>query len=662
VLYVGREVLIPIALAILLSFLLSPLVAWLEDWHLHRGAASVIVVGLGLAAAGGLVYVMGDQFVSVIQQLPQYRGELQNKLREIRSHGWIVQKAEQEFRNFSNAATSTQPTAVTSAAVASTTPPTANALFPSAAPTAQKAATTQPDDDHPIPVRIVSNQTLLDIVKDNAGSVFTPLALAFLVVVLVIFMLSTRDDLRDRIIRLVGHGRIDLTTEAMNEVGHRISRYLGALSIVNASYGIVLAGGLWLIGRLLGHGHEFPNVLVWGLLVGLFRFVPYLGIWIGASIPVLLSFAIFPGSSVFFSVIGLIACLEIVVGQFAEPYWYGASTGMSALAVLVAAIFWTWIWGGIGLLLSTPLTACLVVLGKYVPQLHFLDILLGDEPVLSPPVRVYQRLIAGDEDEAADLVRETFEKESLEAAYDQVILPALAMAQHDHRHDRLKTSRLKFIHESLRDVVDELGELARAKQTRKTAAANEQAAKDHKPEEQVPAPRASLPKDCTVNVLCLPAKGVADEIVATMLRQLLELRGYVATSTSSDTLASEMVEMIDRRQAQIVCVSVMPPAATAHARYLCKRIHAQDEKLGMVVGVWLTKADLDKARQQIACTAVLQVVRTMAEAQEQVDQLSHAFRGRGASPTPDDAHSEHESSTMPVTPPVTQSASTESYR
>lgn len=613
-LYFGSEIFVPLALAILLSFLLTPAVRRLERWNVPRVAATVIVVGIGVALIGSIGYVVYHQFVAVVEELPNYRVELSAKWRHFSQHGGVIKKAEQELHNIGAASQpSTQP-ANPSTAIQETLAGTA--LGP-----------TSWTNENPLPVRTVAPpqstlQTTVATISDYAGKFLSPLATAFLVLVLVIFMLLMREDLRDRMIRLIGHGRLNVTTQAIDEAGSRISRYLAALAIVNGAYGATIAAGLWAAGRFFGHGHAFPNVLVWGLLVGLFRFVPYIGIWIGASFPLLLSFAIFPGSAVFFTVLGLFVALEIVVSQFVEPYWYGASTGMSPLAVLVAAVFWTWLWGGIGLLLSTPLTVCLVVMGKYVPGLRFLDVLLGDEPVLPPHVRFYQRLIASDEEEAADLAGDMLKEHTLEQVYDQMIVPALLLAEQDRHHERLEEKRLGEIQQDVREIVDELGDEARAKRVREDAAATEQAAKDQSPGRDQPKPRPPLPKDCHINVLTLPAKGVSDELVAIMLTQLLELRGYCATFATADQLASEMVERIETERAKIVCVSAMPPAAVAHARYLCKRIHARFPDLNMIVGVWHARQDPDRLKDRIACDESVRLVTLLTKAQEELDQLA----------------------------------------
>jgi predicted PurR-regulated permease PerM len=643
-LYFGREVLIPLALAILLAFLLSPPVRWLEKLRTPRTPATLVVVCIAMALMVGTGYLVGMQFTSVIKQLPSYQGELQKKIASLKSHGGFFRKAEQEIHNLNQAATMpTQP--VATAGQANTPTPGANppalvennVLLGGSAPLAGNAAqppTTQPADQTPVPVRIVTDQTAPQWVLQYAETVLSPLATAGLVFVLLIFILLTSDDLRDRMIRLFGHGRLNLTTQAMDEAGTRISRYLGALAVVNTAYGICVAIGLSAIGHFFGHGTAFPNVLVWGLLVGLFRFIPYLGIWIGAAIPILLSFALFPGSTVFLAVLAMFIALEVVVGQFIEPYWYGSSTGMSALAVFVAAMFWTWLWGPIGLLLSTPLTVCLVVMGKYVPQLQFLDIILGDEPVLPPHIKIYQRLVAGDEEEAADLAREMLEKQSVESVYDEVLVPALAIAEQDHHRDRLDPQKLAFVHQNLREVVEELGEEARVRLAKETAAKTKGEATEEKSDPAPIVTRPPLARDCSIKVLCLPAKSESDEIVAIMLAQLLELRGFHASAGSTESLASEMVDLIETQKTDIVCISAMPPSAVAKSRYLCKRIHARFPEVGILVGIWVSKADPNRITRRVACSERVLLATTLAQAQEQIDQMVHPILARAQAAEP----------------------------
>jgi len=603
-LYFGREVFIPLALAILLSFLLTPPVRWLERLSVPRVVATIVVFAIAVGVIGAIGYIVWKQFVVIVNELPRYEGELKNKFHALGSHGGIFRRLARELSNVgaSSSAPQNLPGAV---------PEGAPGTLPGGATPAR-----------PIPVTIVEQNTTAQLLRRYATTILDPLATAGLVLVFVIFMLYNREDLRDRLIRLVGHGRVNVTTQAVDEAATRISRYLSALAIVNSCYALITAAVLWVIGHYLGGGQGLPKVLVLGILVGLFRFVPYVGVWIGASFPLLLSFALFPGYSAFFATLGLFIVLEIVISQFIEPVWYGASTGMSALAVLVAAVFWTWLWGPIGLLLSTPLTVCLVVIGKHVPQLQFLDIMLGDEPVLPPHIRLHQRLIASDEEEAGELVHQLLEEKSLEQAYDEVLLPALALAQRDHHSGRLDEHRYEFVRQNVRDLVEELAEAERARRARQGAAATEQQAKDRPAEPPPPEPRPRLPRDCIVNVVCLPARDDADEIVASMLAHLLELRGYCAMTASVNSLASEMADMIDKQRTDVVGVSALPPAAVAHARYLCMRIHARFPEINLIVGLWTAKGDPAKARRRIACAETVAVVTTLAQAQHEIDQMA----------------------------------------
>lgn len=634
-LFFGREVLIPLALAILLSFLLTPAVRWLERVRLPRTPAVLIVVLISVGVLGGIGYIVSRQFVSIVDQLPEYEGQLRTKFHSLGTHGGLFRKAKQEVTAITSATTQASPNQPGAQLVQRE--PDKQPQLGATPPSPAAAPTTQPTPDNPLPVRIYPATSPLLMLRDFGETVIGPLATAGLVLVFVIFMLITREDLRDRMIRIVGHGRLNLTTQALDEASTRISKYLSALAIVNAAYALLTAVGLWVIGHFLGGGQGFPNVLVWGILVGLFRFVPYVGIWIGASFPLLLGFALFPGNAVFFAILGLFIVMEVLVSQFVEPVWYGQSTGMSPLAVLVAAVFWTWLWGPVGLLLSTPLTVCLVVMGKYVPQLQFLDILLGDEPVLPPHVRVYQRLIAGDEEEAIDLARELLDDKPLDKLYDEVLIPALALAAGDHHRGRLDDERLAFVRQGMRNIVEETGDEQTARDIRRAAAQTEQTAKDQAPAAPVAETRASLPKDCTVNVLCLPSKDEADEIVCLMLAQVLERRGYCATSASVTSLASEMVQMVEQTKAQIVCVSAMPPSAVAHARYLCKRAHARYPDIDMVVGLWTARGDLEKAKDRIACSHTVFLVTTLDRAQHEIDQMARAHVIPSAGGTPDGA-------------------------
>lgn len=596
ILYLGRDVLMPLAVATLITFALAPLVIRLERLHLGRRTSTILVVLLSFGLVVGLGFVIGHQFVAVVKEVPQYKEGIQQKLTDFRKSINPLKRGVGELEH-----------------VVSATP------TPATQPLWNVTVTQQESNNPPVTFTQAVNY---------AETVLDPLATTGVVVVLVIFMLLDREDLRDRMIRLLSGGRLNLTTQAIDEATTRITRYLFAQSMVNFSYAIAVAVGLWIIGQAFGRHeatHGFPNVLLWALLCGVLRFVPYLGIWIAMVLPVAVSFALFPGNAVFFATVGMFVGYEVVVSQFIEPAVYGSSTGLSALAVLLAAVFWTAIWGPMGLLLSTPMTVCLVVLGKHVPQLEFLGILLGDEPVLEPPQRVYQRLIALDQEEAAELVQEYAKEKSLEEIYDEILIPSLILAERDRQREELDDQHYRFVHQSIRDMIEELGEQQQqALQTQEATGVEATAAAAHSAP-PVSRSRIHLPKGCNVNVLCLPARDVADELTGMMLAQLLALRGFSAESVGSDILAAEAVELVEQKKIDVVCLGALPPAAIAHARYLCKRLDARFSHLPTIVGLWKTTSNLERARQRISRAQTTHVVTTLAEAQDHLDQISHQF-------------------------------------
>src|SRR4029079_1516818 len=308
----------------------------------------------------------------------------------------------------------------------------------------------------------------LELAGQYLGKLLSPVATAGLVIVFIIFMLIGRENLRDRMILLAGGGRLHVTTQAFDDAATRIGRFLTAQSLINISYGAVIALGLWIIDQAFGNGQGgVRTALLAGMICVVMRYIPYIGPWLGAAVPLALAFAGFPGNAVFLVTLAMFVGVEIVVSQAVEPNVLGSSTGLSTIAVLVSAVFWTWLWGPVGLLLSTPLTVLLVVMGKYVPQLAFLDILLGDEPVLSPAERLYQRLLALDQEEGTELVREQMASTSLEQVYENLLLPALAMAEQDQHRGRLDRERQNFIRQAMRDIVDELGDEARMAEIRR---------------------------------------------------------------------------------------------------------------------------------------------------------------------------------------------------
>jgi methylmalonyl-CoA mutase cobalamin-binding subunit len=375
------------------------------------------------------------------------------------------------------------------------------------------------------------------------------------------------------------------------------------LFLVNVTFGISVAVGLYLIG--------VPSAPLWGILAAVLRFIPYVGPWIAAAMPIGLSMTISTGWAAPLMTAGLFVVLELFSNNFLEPWLYGKNTGVSAVAVLMAAVFWLWLWGPVGLLLATPLTVCLLVVGKHVPQLSFLDVLLGNEPVFAPEKRIYQRLVAGDQEEAAELLEELLLKQPLVEVYDTVLIPALAMAETHWHRGEYNDGKHKFILESLKEMIQERIERQQEMQ--------EQAEIGDKPESHEDTGLVNLIDSPKLCILSLPARSEADEIAAMMLAQVLETKGCAVQTVSVTSLASEMVELVEQRKADVICVSATPPGAMMHARYLCKRLRRQFPALKLVVGLWNTQGDLDKSKEHIGCGAT--VVATLADAQQQLRPL-----------------------------------------
>ena len=647
-LYFAQDVLIPFALAMLLTFLLTPLVQRLERWRLPRAPAVLIAVSVVFGALVVLGYVVSKQVFDLANNLDQYKENIVAKVQAVRpGKGGLFEKlqrtateVQEDLKRPESAATtqSTQPTDKPAEAIArelsarSGAPRTvteqSKSAVHSAAGGARAAPTTQWTKENPLPVGVVQpSPSPLQTLGGYMGVVLGPLGTAGIVIVFVIFMLLTREDMRNRLIRLVGYGQLTVTTQALDDAAQRITRYLTAQAIVNGTYGAAISIGLWIIGRTLGHADPpFPSVVLWGLLCALLRFIPYIGPWIGAVFPIVLSLAVYKGFNVFIATVSLFVVIELLSNNFMEPLLYGSSTGMSTVAILVSAVFWTWLWGPIGLLLATPLTVCLVVLGKYVPPLQFLDILLGDEPVLEPHERLYQRWLALDQEEAADLVREFFQTRSLEELYDQVLLQALALAEQDRHNGRLDDRRQQFIRQSMRELIEEMGDEYRLRFARTGATTAEVKATVEPSEpghsETVTSRRVPLQKECAVNVLILPAHDEADEIVGMMLAQLLQFNNFCATAAKQQQLAGEMLDMIESTHADCTCVSALPPAAVTHSRYLCKRLNQRFPAITMVVGLWAFRGDVKRAKQRLTCEEQTRIVTTLAAAMDEVEQLT----------------------------------------
>ncbi len=576
-LYVAKGVLVPITLAVLLSFLLSPVCDWLERHWLGRVPAVMVTALVGFTAFGGATWMAVVQVSDLAPRMPEYETNLKVKLQSANAYvsatlGRVTRTAQGMSENLSPV---------------------------------ELAQAPQGTKEWPYAVRIISSPASpLQVFGSVFGTVLQVLGSVGVVIILVVFFLVRRDDLRDRFILLVGQGQVSLTTQMLEDAGTRVSRYLAAAFLVNAIFGTAVGVGLYLIG--------VPNPTLWGILATTLRFIPYLGPWLAAAMPIGLSMAISgdwmaPGLT-----IGLFVVLELVTNNALEPWLYGKNTGVSAVAVLLAAVFWTWLWGVVGLLLATPLTVCLLVVGKHVPQLSFLNTLLGDKPVFEPTKRVYQRLLAGDDEEAAELLDKYFEHAPLVEVYDTVLIPALASAETHWRRGEIEETRHTFILQTLKSMIQERGE---RKQEPPQQAGNEDV-EDAETGSGI-ADRAALPGVC---VLCLPAHGEADELAAMMLAQIVDIRGCVVETVPAAAMgaASELVEYVGQRKADVVCISAVPPAAVAHARRLRMRLRRRFPELNLVVGLWNSPGDLNEAKERLGSDLKTQIVATLADAQAQI--------------------------------------------
>ena len=578
-LYFARVVLVPFALAILFSFLLSPLVRGLEKARLPRAISVLLVVVISVAAVGSIGVAVTNQLVDVTNQLPNYKANIQKKVESVRGSNRTALVRATEAVNELSREVVEAPTV---------TVPTAHQHKPlSASETAS---------NKPIDVQVVQAPNgPWEFLYGWLGTV----GVAGIVLVFTVFMLLRREDLRNRFIRLVGHGHLNLMTQALDDASHRISKYLLLQFLVNAAYGLVVGIGLHFIG--------LPNALLWGVIAAVLRFLPYVGPPIGALLPTVLSLAVFDGWARSLMVIGLFLVIEIIVANFLEPMLYGAHTGISSLAILVAAVFWTLLWGPVGLVLSTPLTVCLVVLGRYVPQLEFLHILHGDEPVLTPEAQFYQRLLAGDHREARQVLEQHLEGSSLLELYDSVVIPALALAEQDRHQNDLDEAVERFICQSTRELVEELDE--KCAEVREMPVVE---ADDHDSENAATQSAIALRS----KVVCVPVRDEADEIIGTMLAQLLERNGHEAQCIALGTTA-EMLEQIGKENPDYVVLSALPPFALTYARTLYKRVRARLPDVSIVIGVW-NFSEVEKLSSRLALDSHGKGVTTLRAARAEV--------------------------------------------
>lgn len=572
VLYFGREVLVPIALAVLLSFALAPIVSLLRRCRLPNIAAVSIAVVAAFLVIFGIGAIMARQVTQLAENLPKYQVTIAEKIESLRGmagHSGVVGQISNTLENLrqdiSKPVTGTKGTPASTGTAAGTPEP------------------------KPIPVEIQQPAPKpLEIVQNILSSLMAPLATTGIVVIFAIFILLYRQDLRDRFIRLAGSRDLRRTTEAMDDATQRLSRYFLIQTAINASFGIIIGTGLWIIG--------VPNPILWGIFAALMRFVPYIGAFIAAIFPCALAVAVDPGWSMLLWTVALFLIVEPVMGQVVEPLLYGHNTGLSPVAVVVAATFWTWLWGPIGLLLSTPLTVCLVVLGRHVERLEFLEIILGDKPALTPEENFYQRMLAGDPHEAADQAEQLLKERSLSAYYDEVAIRGLALAQADVAHGSLEVERLAQIRDTAYEVVDDLSDHddeGPATKAESTSDESEQSlpvegtllvpdvpAPVAKEDDLLPAWRGGTP------VLCIGGRSPLDEAAASMLAQLLEKHGIGARCEPREMLATGNIFRLDTSGVAMVCLSHLDASKPAEVRYLVRRLRRKLPKAMILTGFW----------------------------------------------------------------------------
>ena len=577
-LHFGRDILMPLALALLLSFVLDPLVARLRRWGLPRALGVTLVIAGTVAVLGATSLFVASQMIQLSRDAPTYESTIKSKLRALRQavsgHG--------AFDDASHVL----------------------GVVEGELDATRRALDANAQHGKPPPMRVQMEpapRAPMQAITDFARQVLSPLAMASLVMVFVAFILLERNDLRERLLRLVG-GDLRHMTDALDEAAERVSRYLGVQLLINLMYGVPVGIGLWLIG--------VPGALLWGLLAAALRFVPYVGTMIAALFPLTMAFAVDPGWSLLLWTLGLLLTLELLSIYVIEPWLVGASTGLAPVALLVSAAFWAALWGPIGLVLATPLTVCLVVMGRHLRHLRFLDLLFGSDPVFDPPTRLYQRLLAGDVEEAIELAAQQVQDESLERFYSDTALPALRLATGGHsppgsEHRKRLASGMTALMRDLRDLGDD------------AAVASAQAAIEA----------------AQTHVLCIGLRTELDSVAAEMLTHAIEqsaaATGIGARSVDAAALGAEKIASLDLARVDVVCLSSFNPAAQVHLRFVCRRLRRLRPDLTIILALWNAPAEL-RARDAAETLGADAVVTSLTEVVQRLSPPHGPQPQRGA--------------------------------
>jgi len=572
VLYWAQAVLVPLALAVLIAFVMAPPVTWLERW-LGRVPAVLIAVTLVFLVLGLAGWGLVRQMENLSEDLPRYRANILTKIADVRGagKGGTVEKLQETIEDIKT-----------------------------------DLGKTEAPKGRPAPAVMITSELVSGFPAIAwLGPIVGPLGTAGLVVVLVIFMLLERRDLRDRLIGLFGQGHLTVTTKAFDEAGSRVSRQLLMQSLASVVYGVIAGVGLYLL--------DVPYPLVWGTLGAALRYVPYVGPAMGAGAPIVVSLAALPGWTGPLSVLGMFIVLELFTNLVLETVLYAGAAGVSQVALLVSVAFWTWLWGPLGLLIATPLTVCLVVLGRHVPGLASLGILMADTPALAPEFNYYQRLLARDPSEAADIIERHVKAEPWGSVYDALLLPALNYAERDRLERRLSQDEENTVIESTRELLADAADLIRKLPPAGAEAAG--AATATATEDSRQGPRDPL------RVLGYATNGAADELALAMLAHSLHDMPIVIELTAARMQASELVALVQTQGYSVVCLADLPPSPPSKSRYLVKRLHAALPDVRIVVGRWSPASLADESTQALRDAGAVLVATTLTETRDYLGGL-----------------------------------------
>jgi predicted PurR-regulated permease PerM len=601
-LYFGREIFVPIALAILLSFVLAPLVGVLQRIRVPRGLAVVSVVIIAFALIFALGSLLATQLTQLAADLPRYQSTISEKIqsfRETTAGRGTLERASGMLKDLSKELDKPK-----------------DAVSPLGPGSILGPKTPAPPTPVPVEVR-QPDPGALESLRSLISPLLHPLATTGIIIIFVIFILLQREDLRNRLIRLAGSHDLQRTTAALDDAAGRLSRLFLIQLVVNGAFGVVIGVGLWLIG--------IPSAVLWGILAAVLRFVPYIGAFIAAAFPLALAVAVDPGWSMLLWTLTLFLFVEPVVGHVIEPMVYGHSTGLSPVAVVASATFWTALWGPIGLVLATPLTVCLVVLGRHVERLEFLDVMFGDRPALSPPEIFYQRMLAGDPTEASEKAEEFLKERHLASYYDEVALKGLQLAQADAERGALSHERLTKIRDAVGEFASNLSEQEdrpppklNSTTDAEASSAVESVGEDAAYEKLPVLTRDELPLDWRGEhpVLCVAGRSLIDEAAAIMFGQLSTEHGLSARVEGAEALSTTNVFRLDTTGVALVCLVYLDGSGPAHMRYSVRRLRRKLPKTTIILGCWMKDAD----------PAVLEQMRDASKADLVASSLGEAVK------------------------------------